>query len=344
MIEVSTLNKYFGTNHVLRDCSLAIDAGEVVTLLGASGCGKTTLLRCIAGFETPQQGRVTLAGDDVTALPPNRRDVGFVFQNYALFPHMTVAENVGYGLSVRRTDRKTMESSVAEALDMVSLTGFGDRFPKSLSGGQQQRVALARALVLHPKVLLMDEAFNALDAKLRGAMQIELRKIVKRVGLTAVCVTHDQDEALTISDRIAVMSEGRIEQFASPQTIYDDPTTAFVADFIGAANVLPRQTADQFAAGGQGLAEQGWAEDAQSIVVRPENFSLATQSTPGAVAGRVDFVRLTGPDMAYEIALDGGPSVRALIDRHDHVQLDVGDAVYVSVRDKDGCKPVLGTL
>lgn len=339
MIEVSALNKYFGANHVLRDCSLAINAGEVVTLLGASGCGKTTLLRCIAGFEKPQRGQVLLAGEDVTAFPPNRRDVGFVFQSYALFPHMTVAENVGYGLSVRRADRATIQSSVAEALHMVSLGGLGDRFPKSLSGGQQQRVALARALVLHPKVLLMDEAFNALDAKLRGAMQIELRKIVKRVGLTVVCVTHDQDEALTISDRIAVMADGQIEQFASPQVIYDDPTTAFVADFIGAANVLPRPLAARFVSDGT-----GWAKDAETIVIRPENFTLTAKQSPGAVSGRVDFVRLTGPDIEYEVALDDGTSVRALIDRHDHDLLQVGDEVYVSVRDANGCKPVLGTL
>ena len=179
MIEVSNVEKYFGQNHVLRDCSLRVDEGEIVTLLGASGCGKTTLLRCIAGFEKPRSGRILLAGRDVTRLPPNRRDVGFVFQNYALFPHMTVGENVAYGMSVRGVARAEIARRVKTALDGVSLSALDGRYPKSLSGGQQQRVALARSMVLDPQVLLMDEAFNALDAKLRGAMQVELRKIVK---------------------------------------------------------------------------------------------------------------------------------------------------------------------
>lgn len=338
MIEAEGINKRFGANHVLRDCSLSIDTGEVVTLLGASGCGKTTLLRCIAGFETPDSGRITLAANDVTLLPPNRRNVGFVFQNYALFPHMTVSDNVAYGLKARRVEKDRLEREVADALDLVSLSDFANRFPKSLSGGQQQRVALARALVVQPKVLLMDEAFNALDAKLRGTMQVELRKIVKRVGITAICVTHDQAEALTISDRIAVMSEGRIQQFATPDEIYDRPTSAFVADFIGAANVLPRGVAERFS----GIAER--LNGSAALVVRPENIALTVSEGPSGVVGTVTFSRLTGPSMDYEVALGDGTPLRATIAREGHDAIPVGAKVEVSIRNPDACVPVAGML
>ena len=333
MIDAAGIQKRFGANHVLRDCALAVEGGEVVTLLGASGCGKTTLLRCIAGFEAPDAGTIRLAGRDVTALPPNRRDVGFVFQNYALFPHMTVEDNVAYGLRARRVPAAEVARQVADALALVSLDAFARRYPGSLSGGQQQRVALARALVLQPKVLLMDEAFNALDAKLRATMQVELRKIVKRVGITAICVTHDQAEALTISDRIAVMAEGRIQQFATPAQIYDHPASAFVADFIGAANILPRDVAQRFSGVAHALNGSG------ALVVRPENVALATGEGSG-VRGRVVFARLTGPGMVYEVALEDGTLLRALVNRDGHVPLPVGADALVSIRNPAACVAV----
>ncbi len=243
-VDIRSLDKWFGDNHVLRDCALEVGDGELITLLGASGCGKTTLLRCLAGFETPSSGDIFLGDDEMTRVPPNRRNVGFVFQNYALFPHMTVADNVAYGPKVRReASGSALRARVQEALDLVSLPGMGGRYPSELSGGQQQRVALARALVIKPRVLLLDEAFNALDAKLRVAMQIEMRKLVKTVGITTVCVTHDQTEAMTISDRIAIMEGGRILQIGAPAEIYDRPGTPYVADFIGAANLLRRSVA-----------------------------------------------------------------------------------------------------
>ncbi|MCR9087586.1 MAG: ABC transporter ATP-binding protein [Rhodobacteraceae bacterium] len=335
MIDAQGINKFFGANHVLRDCDLTVEGGEVVTLLGASGCGKTTLLRCIAGFETPDAGTLTLAGQDVTRLPPNQRDVGFVFQNYALFPHMSVEENVAYGLKARKAPADQIKREVADALDLVSLTDFARRFPNSLSGGQQQRVALARSLILQPKVLLMDEAFNALDAKLRGAMQVELRKIVKRVGITAVCVTHDQSEALTISDRIAVMAEGRIEQFAAPAQIYDNPTSAFVADFIGAANILTRDAAARFSHAAKTLNGNA------ALVIRPENVMLGGTPDDG-VAGKVVFARLTGPAMEYEVALADGTVLRALVDRDGHVPLAVGADTQVAIRNPDACVALPG--
>ncbi|MCQ0986311.1 ABC transporter ATP-binding protein [Jiella marina] len=337
-IEVADINKHFGKLHVLRDCSLSIRDGETITLLGASGCGKTTLLRCIAGFETPSSGKVVLGGEDVTRLPPNQRGVGFVFQNYALFPHMTVAENLAYGLRVRRADRSTRKAKVEEALALVSLTEFADRYPQSLSGGQQQRVAIARALVLRPKVLLLDEAFNALDAKLRVAMQIELRKIVKQVGITTICVTHDQTEALTISDRIAVMSKGQIDQFATPTEIYDTPTTAYVADFIGAANVLPAELAAKLPS----LGARGSRED-RMIVIRPENLTVRPTKGSEPLAGTIAFARITGPSVEYEVEA-AERKLRVLVSRADHDMLDIGTPVALDVDKADACVAVSGSV
>ena len=239
-LKINKINKKFGDLDVLVDCELKVMDGELVTLLGPSGCGKTTLLRCLAGFEIPDSGNVFLGNQEVTNVPCNKRNVGFVFQNYALFPHLTVAKNVDYGLAVRSVPSKKREELVDKTLALVGLNSLENRYPKQLSGGQQQRVALARALILEPKILLLDEAFNALDAKLRISMQIELRKLVKKVGITTICVTHDQIEALTISDRIAIMNQGRIDQIGTPSDIYERPNTEFVAEFLGTANIFTR--------------------------------------------------------------------------------------------------------
>src|SRR5262245_11239193 len=232
-VRLQGIRKTYGANPVLRDCDLDVRKGEVMTLLGPSGCGKTTLLRTVAGFVVPDAGSVAIGGRDVTLSPPNHRPVGMVFQHYALFPHMTVLANVAYGLRVRRVGRAETERRARAALELVELAALADRWPLQLSGGQQQRVALARVLVLEPEVLLLDEPFGALDAKLRQTMQVDLRRLVRRVGITTVFVTHDQDEALTLSDRIAVMRGGEFEQVGTPLEIYDRPASAYVADFVG---------------------------------------------------------------------------------------------------------------
>jgi spermidine/putrescine transport system ATP-binding protein len=237
-VELVGLTKRFGSVTALREVNLRVAPGEFVTLLGPSGCGKTTLLRLIAGFETPTAGRVLLDDTDVTDLPPYRRDVNQVFQSYALFPHLSVYDNVAFGLRMKRLPGREIRRRVAEALDMVELVGLEHRRPAQLSGGQQQRVALARALVCQPKVLLLDEPMAALDAQLRRAMQIELKRLQHRLGITFVFVTHDQSEALLLSDRIAVMNAGLIEQFGAAAEIYHRPRTAFVARFLGQANVF----------------------------------------------------------------------------------------------------------
>jgi ABC-type Fe3+/spermidine/putrescine transport system ATPase subunit len=244
VVDIRGLIKRYGHQTVLDRCSLSAAEGEILTLLGPSGCGKTTLLRCIAGFIAPDAGSIFIDGRDVAPVPANRRPVGVVFQSYALFPHLTVARNVGYGLRIRGLPANEIAGRVESALASVSLTGLQDRYPSQLSGGQQQRVAIARVVVLQPRVLLLDEPFNALDAKLRGAMQVELRQLIKRLGITAIFVTHDQEEAMTLSDRIAVMRAGRIEQIDRPETIYDRPATMYVADFIGASNVVPCRARD----------------------------------------------------------------------------------------------------
>ncbi|HEV3186258.1 MAG TPA: ABC transporter ATP-binding protein [Xanthobacteraceae bacterium] len=238
VVRLDGVSKRFGEVTALHAVSLEARRGELMTLLGPSGCGKTTLLNLVAGFFVPDAGEIAIDGARVTDLPTWRREIGMTFQNYALFPHMTVASNVGYGLRARRLAKAEIERRVAAALDLVKLTGLEDRKPRQLSGGQQQRVALARALVVRPKVLLLDEPFSALDRNLRGAMQVELREIQRKLGVTTIFVTHDQSEALSLSDRIAVMSEGRIRQIGAPDEIYRRPVDRFVASFVGDVNVL----------------------------------------------------------------------------------------------------------
>jgi len=232
-LDVTGAEKSFGAATVLGGVDLGVAGGEFVSLLGPSGCGKTTLLRIVAGLLAADRGRVRLDGEDITGRPPHRRDVGVVFQNYALFPHLTVAENVAFGLKARRRPAGEIGATVKRFLDLVHLADFADRSVRALSGGQQQRVAVARALAVRPKLLLLDEPFSALDRKLRETMQIELRRLLRELGTTSVFVTHDQDEALTMSDRIAVMNRGAIEQLDTPETIYRRPQTAFVLEFVG---------------------------------------------------------------------------------------------------------------
>lgn len=238
IVELANVTKQFGPVAAVRDLSLQIQPGEFLTLLGPSGCGKTTILRLISGFETPSTGQIFIEGNDVTNVPPYRRDVNQVFQSYALFPHLCVCDNIAFGLKMKKLPRREIDSRLAAVIEMVSLTGLETRKPSQLSGGQKQRVALARALVCQPRVLLLDEPLSALDAKLRRAMQVELKKLQKQLAITFVFVTHDQEEALVMSDRVAVMNNGRIEQLGDVASIYHHPTTPFVAGFLGQANIL----------------------------------------------------------------------------------------------------------
>jgi spermidine/putrescine transport system ATP-binding protein len=238
LLRLEEISKTFGHTRVLNNVSLSVKAGEFITLLGSSGCGKTTTLRIIAGLEQADSGRVFIAGEDVTDREPNRRNVNMVFQNYALFPHMNVAANIAYSLKLKKLPRNTIHERVEEALDMVQLSGYGRRMPGELSGGQKQRVAVARAMVNRPKLLLLDEPLGALDLQLRRQMQTELKRLQRQLGITFIYITHDQEEALTMSDRIAVMRNGQFEQTGRPVEIYDRPRTSFVARFVGNANIL----------------------------------------------------------------------------------------------------------
>lgn len=238
ILELQNIAKHFGDTDVLNGISISISKGEFITLLGPSGCGKTTTLRIIAGLETPDEGRVILNGQDVTDSEPNKRDVNTVFQNYALFPHMTVAANIGYSLKLKKRPKDEIKKEVDDALALVQLTGYGKRMPAELSGGQRQRVAIARAVVNRPSVLLLDEPLGALDLQLRRQMQLELKALQKQLGITFIYITHDQEEALNMSDRIAVMKDGRFEQLGTPAEVYDSPRTSYVARFVGTANVL----------------------------------------------------------------------------------------------------------
>ncbi|MEX1102605.1 MAG: ABC transporter ATP-binding protein, partial [Dehalococcoidia bacterium] len=247
-LELTNVQKHFGDVVAVEDFNLSVERGEFVSFLGPSGCGKTTTLRMIAGFEQPTGGTIVVDGTDITHRPPNRRNVGMVFQSYALFPNMTVADNIGFGLKVRGRARSEIAQHVGELLELIHLADRGGRYPYQLSGGQQQRVALARALAIQPQVLLLDEPLSALDAKIRISLRKEIRSIQRQLGITTVYVTHDQEEALSLSDRVVVMSEGRIEQIGSPADIYNFPATPFVASFVGTLNLIAAQVVDASAA------------------------------------------------------------------------------------------------
>jgi spermidine/putrescine transport system ATP-binding protein len=320
MIDIHSVSKSFVTRdadpvHALKEVSLDIYDNEFFTLLGPSGCGKTTLLRLIAGFEAPSSGAIRIAGDDVAALPPQKRPVNTVFQSYALFPHMSVAENVAFGLQMQNTPKALIAERVKEALEMVRLEGFATRRPAQLSGGQQQRVAVARALAPKPSVLLLDEPLSALDLKLRKGMQSELKRLQRETGITFVLVTHDQEEALAMSDRIAVMRSGDVLQVGTPRDIYDNPQDRFVADFIGESNLLP----------GAALGR----DPAKTIVVRPEHIvvSPASDGAKGHAKGAVSAITFLGSDTLYEVVLEEGAKLHSR--SRGGAALATGDRVVV---------------
>lgn len=272
ILQLKDIRKSFGESQVLNGVTLEIQAGEFVTLLGASGCGKTTTLRIIAGLETPDSGQVILEGRDITKFEPNRRPVNMVFQNYALFPHMNVAENIGYGLKIRKVPKNVIAEKTEEMLKLVQLEGYGKRMPAQLSGGQRQRVAIARAVVNEPKVLLLDEPLGALDLKLRRQMQLELKRLQKQLGITFIYITHDQEEAINMSDRIAVMNGGVLEQVGTPNEIYYHPKTSYVADFVGNANIFCEDGLT-YAVRMENVLMSGEAECVREAVVVEKSFA-----------------------------------------------------------------------
>jgi putative spermidine/putrescine transport system ATP-binding protein len=293
-VELQQVSRHYGSVRAVDGVSLAIEDGEFFSMLGPSGSGKTTCLRLVAGFDLPGAGRILLHGKDASALPPYERDVNTVFQDYALFPHLSVLENVAYGLRVKGVDRRTRTRDAEAALEQVALGGLGTRRPGELSGGQRQRVALARALVNQPRVLLLDEPLGALDLKLREQMQTELKRLQRRLGITFVYVTHDQGEALSMSDRVAVFNSGRLEQVDTPRNLYARPRTAFVAGFVGTANVLEGELARRLAGADH------------PVSIRPEHIRLgAPDSGQVGVTGRVVDVQFHGPVSRYEVDVEG---------------------------------------
>jgi len=344
MLRLESLTRRFGETVAVDAVSLEVEQGEFLTLLGPSGCGKTTTLRMVAGFEHPTGGRVIIGGRDVTALKPQKRDVGMVFQNYALFPHLDVWDNVEFGLRSRGFSRSDAKPKVERALALVEMEGYGKRKVQALSGGQQQRVALARALAPEPPLLLLDEPLSNLDAALRERTRDELRALLKRLGMTAVFVTHDQEEAFALSDRIAVMSRGVLQQLGTPESLYAAPANAFVAAFLGRANFLPAtvdaphgdRVSCRLAAGPLWPALPVAGVDTRPgasvrVMARPESLVIVRDPAVDAVRGRVLDRRFAGAQSFYRIAVDGGPEL-----------LVQGSAASASPGDEVGVTPAPG--
>jgi len=340
-LELQDLQKSYGQNTVVRNFNLSIARGEFVSFLGPSGCGKTTTLRMVAGFETPTSGRIRIADKDVTSLRPNQRKVGMVFQSYALFPNLTVAQNVAFGLKVAGRTKAEIRARVAEMLDIIKLPALADRYPYQLSGGQQQRVALARALAVKPQVLLLDEPLSALDAKIRVSLREEIRSLQRSLGITTIYVTHDQEEALSMSDRIVVMSEGWMEQVGTPFEIYNFPRTRFVASFVGTLNILRGKVADpakgtividgQEVVSARGLADAAEGE-IRSVALRPESVVL---TDPGGARNRMQ-------GTIEEVSFLGSVvRVRVRLQDH-HISLDTFNSPSVAPPERG--KPVTVTF
>ncbi|GAK55040.1 ABC transporter related protein [Candidatus Vecturithrix granuli] len=328
-VSIEGVSKAFGKLQALKFVSLQIERGEFFTLLGPSGCGKTTLLRTIAGFEQPDHGRILFNDTDVTSLPPWDKQIGFVFQNYALWPNMNVFQNIAYGLKIRKKSAQEIAEKVRWGLDLVNLPGIETKFPEQLSGGQQQRIAIARALVIDPQILLLDEPLSNLDAKLRISLRKQIREIQNRLALTVVYVTHDQEEALEISDRIAVMNLGEVQQVAAPDVIYEEPVNLFVADFVGKTNVLngsidaqgrfvSQDAALQFA-----LAEQPCSKT--TLLARPENISVTTASDSWHLHGVVQRRFYLGNIKRYEVRLPN----QAIFLIETHLNLKQEEKIYL---------------
>jgi putative spermidine/putrescine transport system ATP-binding protein len=341
-LSLQGLRKIYGSTVAVENLDLDVQDGEMVAFLGPSGCGKTTTLRMVAGFVAPTAGTICVQGRDITNLPPNRRDMGMVFQSYALFPHMTVRANVAFGLKARRVPKAEIPRDIAAALQLVGLTGFEERYPRELSGGQQQRVALARVLALRPKLLLFDEPLSNLDAKLRVQMRHEIRRLQKEVGITALFVTHDQEEAMTIADRIVVMNAGRIEQAGTSVDIYDAPQTRFVADFIGTANLIPGRVSDNRFVSTRGLnvplpAGLVPGGDGEIVLsIRPEKVDMLPAERANGLMATVERVTKLGSFIEYLVTLPSGDSL--VVQKHNRVdnsQHAEGDQVGLVWRPED---------
>ncbi|MBS7695880.1 MULTISPECIES: ABC transporter ATP-binding protein [unclassified Chelatococcus] len=345
-IVIENLAKVYGNSHAVRDFSVTIDKGEMVALLGPSGCGKTTTLRMVAGFIKPSAGRIVVRGRDLTGLPPHKRDTGLVFQNYALFPHLSVAENIAFGLRRRGVPAAEREKRVAQMIATMQLTGLADRLPRQLSGGQQQRVAVARALVINPSILLLDEPFSNLDAKLRESTGLELRRIQRELGLTSIFVTHDQNEAMAIADRIAVMNGGAVEQIGAAVDIYERPKTRFVADFIGSANFLPATVEARDGSvvtlrhglGVTVLPAEGQGFDKGkpvTLMVRPECVAIHPAAAEAGL-GTIETISYQGSSAHIFVKLRDGDRTM-LVERHGRelAGLEVGKSVDLNVKAQD---------
>ncbi|KRQ02930.1 ABC transporter [Bradyrhizobium yuanmingense] len=334
-ITLHNLQKRYGSAMAVDDVSLSVSPGEFISLLGPSGSGKTTTLMMIAGFEMPDSGRVLLGDKDITRLPPHRRELGVIFQNYALFPHMTVAENVAYPLRMRRMAKAEIETRVHRILDQVHLGALASRYPHQMSGGQQQRVAIARALVFDPPVLLLDEPLGALDKKLREHLRNEIKTLHKEVGKTMIYVTHDQDEALAMSDRVAVMHEGRIRQVSAPKDIYRRPADLFVAGFVGEVNLIPVKLKSGIVHGpaGESLPSPPWpdADRDATLCVRPEHLRLeASAGSSGGIQGRISGMTFVGDATVLEFRSETGLQLLSkVLNVSDH-SMEVGDPCVAS--------------